>query len=172
MVAKSYTSITTGFQELREIHKEYRTDGISYACVSGGFDPLHNGHVELIRLASALADELIVLINDDKWLMRKKGWVFYPEDVRLEIVQSIKGVSKAFILNDFIDDVHGALEVLRPSFFVNGGDRHPGNTSTAEDEVCKQYNIQTLYFGNKLNSSSDLCHQFYKNYLKVRFRDC
>ena len=90
--------------------------------VSGGFDPVHAGHIRMIREAAQHGD-VIVIANSDDWLWRKKGFVFMEYPRRVEILNAIKGV----ILVDSVDDTDGtvckAIRRLKPTYFANGGDR-------------------------------------------------
>ena len=110
--------------------------------VSGGFDPVHVGHVRMIREASQWG-EVIVVINSDDWLMRKKGYVFMPWEERAEIMGNIKGVKVVTSVNDSDGTVCEALRRHRPSAFANGGDRKKNNTP--EMEVCDDLGIQMLW---------------------------
>ena len=95
--------------------------------VSGGFDPVHVGHVRMIREASQWG-EVIVVINSDDWLMRKKGYVFMPWEERAEIMGNIKGVKVVTSVDDSDGTVCEALTRHRQSAFANGGDRKKNNT--------------------------------------------
>jgi len=124
--------------------------------VSGGFDPVHAGHIRMIRDAAQYGD-VIVVANSDNWLYRKKGFVFMEFSQRVEILNAIKGV----ILVDSVDDTDGtvceAIRRLKPDYFANGGDR--GKNNTPEQAVCEEIGVKLLWGigGNKkLNSSSDL----------------
>tara|TARA_R100000315_G_C5213384_1_gene127047 strand:+ start:304 stop:816 length:513 start_codon:yes stop_codon:yes gene_type:complete len=124
--------------------------------VSGGFDPVHAGHIRMIRDAANFGD-VIVIANSDDWLFRKKGFVFMTFAQRAEILNAIKGV----ILVDSVDDTDGtvceAIRRLKPDFFANGGDR--GKTNTPEQAVCEELNVKLLWGvggDKKLASSSDL----------------
>ena len=124
--------------------------------VSGGFDPVHAGHIRMIRDAANFGD-VIVVANSDQWLFRKKGFVFMTFEQRAEILNAIKGV----ILVDSVDDTDGtvceAIRRLKPDFFANGGDRK--KTNTPEVDVCKELEIKLLWGvggEKKLASSSDL----------------
>ena len=124
--------------------------------VSGGFDPVHAGHIRLIRAAAEHGD-VIIIANSDEWLFRKKGFVFMDFRARAEILNSIKGV----VLVDSVDDSDGtvceAIYRHRPTYFANGGDRKTGNTP--EVSVCEELNINLLWGvggDKKLASSSDL----------------
>lgn len=130
-------------------------------CVSGGFDPIHIGHVRMIQEAAKYG-EVVVILNNDNWLRAKKGFVFMPEVERMEIVAALKGVSKVILTGheEFPKDhsVCFELEYLRPDIFCNGGDRKEGCIPTAEEEVCKRLGIQMLFNvgGGKIQSSSEL----------------
>ena len=124
--------------------------------VSGGFDPVHAGHIRMIRDAANFGD-VIVIANSDQWLFRKKGFVFMTFEQRAEILNAIKGV----ILVDSVDDTDGtvceAIRRLKPDFFANGGDR--GRSNTPEQDVCEELGVKLLWGvggDKKLASSSDL----------------
>ena len=138
----------------REMYKEEEKSPT--VMVSGGFDPVHAGHIRMIRDAANFGD-VIVIANSDDWLYRKKGFVFMTFDQRAEILNAIKGV----ILVDSVDDtdgtVCGAIRRHHPTFFANGGDRR--KTNTPEVDVCKELEIKLLWGvggDKKLASSSDL----------------
>ena len=102
--------------------------------VSGGFDPLHSGHVAYFKSAKEFGDKLIVALNSDQWLIKKKSKFFMPFNERKAIIESIGYVDMVI---DFKDDEVGscidALEkakILFPNdelFFANGGDRNNKN---------------------------------------------
>jgi len=124
--------------------------------VSGGFDPIHAGHIRMIRHAAQFGD-VIVVANSDDWLYRKKGFIFMEWERRVEILNAIKGV----ILVDSVDDSDGtvceAIKRLKPNFFANGGDR--GRSNTPEQTVCEKLGIGLLWSiggDEKLDSSSEL----------------
>ena len=124
--------------------------------VSGGFDPVHAGHIRMIRDAAKHGD-VIVVANSDDWLYRKKGFVFMEWERRVEILNAIKGV----ILVDSVDDSDGtvceAIRRLNPTYFANGGDR--GKANTPEQAVCEEIGVELLWGvggEEKVDSSSDL----------------
>ncbi len=124
--------------------------------VSGGFDPVHVGHIRMIRHAAKYGD-VIVIANSDEWLHRKKGFHFMDFKSRHEILDSIKGV----ILVDSVDDSDGtvcdAIRRHKPTYFANGGDR--GKDNTPEGTLCEELGVQMLWgIGGeeKVESSSDL----------------
>lgn len=110
--------------------------------VSGGFDPVHVGHIRMIREAAEWGD-VIVVINSDDWLKRKEGYVFMPWEERAEIMGNIKGVKIVTNVDDSDGTVCNALRHHKPNAFANGGDRKKNNTP--EMEVCDELGIQMLW---------------------------
>jgi len=123
--------------------------------VSGGFDPIHVGHVRMI-IEAALHGDVIVVANSDEWLFRKKGYTFMGFQERKEILMSIKGVVEVVSVNDADGTVCSALVQYKPDFFANGGDRTDQNTP--EKILCEELGIQMLWNigGQKIQSSSEL----------------
>ena len=141
------------------IHRDMFDDEINErptVMVSGGFDPVHAGHIRMIRHAAEYGN-VIIVANSDDWLFRKKGFIFMEWERRVEILNAIKGV----VLVDSVDDTDGtvceAIRRLRPTYFANGGDR--GRSNTPEQTVCEELGIELLWAiggEEKLDSSSDL----------------
>ncbi len=127
-----------------------------YVMISGGFDPIHVGHVRMIQEAAQYGDGLYVVLNSDDWLLRKKGYVFMPWEERCEIIEAINGVMSVVSVDDRDGTVCEALKRVNPDYFANGGDRKSDNTP--EVQVCKELDIQMLWNigGGKIQSSSDL----------------
>lgn len=124
--------------------------------VSGGFDPVHIGHIRMILEASEYGD-VFVVANSDDWLFRKKGFVFMEFEQRAEILASIKGVVRVSGVDDSDGTVCEAIHRLKPDYFANGGDRQKHNTP--EQTVCDELGVEMLWGiggNNKANSSSDL----------------
>lgn len=129
--------------------------------VSGGFDPIHSGHISYINAAKRKGDKLIVLLNSDKWLIKKKGKFFLPFEERKKILENLKFVDEVI---GFEDDENGSctnglikLKEKFPNdeiFFCNGGDRSKKNIPEMNLEGIK------FIFGvggeKKINSSSDI----------------
>ena len=122
-------------------------------AVSGGFDPVHIGHVRMIRDASRYGD-VLVIINSDEWLMRKKGYVFMPWKERAEIMGNIKGVTVVTSVDDSDGTVCEALIRCKPHAFANGGDRKDKNTP--EMDLCDHIGIEMMWAvgGNSKPQSS------------------
>ncbi len=132
--------------------------------VSGGFDPVHVGHLDMFKEAKDLGDELIVILNNDNWLRLKKGNAFMKEDDRKEIIESLKFVDGVVITshepNTKDISVCRELELLKPDIFANGGDRKEDNIP--EYEVCKRLGIEMVFNvgkKGKIRSSSELVKQ-------------
>lgn len=130
-------------------------------AVSGGFDPLHIGHIRMFQEAKKLGDKLVVILNNDDWLAHKKGFVFMHEGERKEILEAIRGVDEVIITDHKPHDedrsVCRALRQLKPNIFANGGDRHPAGDPVLEVELCKELGIKIVYNvgrGGKVQSSS------------------
>lgn len=124
-------------------------------CVSGGFDPVHIGHLRMIQEAAQYG-QVTVIVNSDEWLMRKKGYIFMPFEERCEIIQGFTGVAETSAVDDNDGTVCEALRRLKPTYFANGGDRKTDNTP--EMDVCEEENISLLWNmgGGKIQSSSTL----------------
>tara|TARA_R100000458_G_C8246717_1_gene224512 strand:+ start:263 stop:697 length:435 start_codon:yes stop_codon:yes gene_type:complete len=132
-------------------------------AVSGGFDPVHIGHIRMIRDASRYGD-IMVIINSDEWLMKKKGYVFMPYKERAEIMGNIKGVTIVTAVDDSDGTVCEALQRHKPDAFANGGDRKIKNTP--EMDVCEKLGIQMMWAiggNNKPQSSSWLVNKLKEN---------
>lgn len=121
---------------------------------SGGFDPVHVGHIRLFREAKTLGDKLVVILNSDDFLLKKKGYVFMPFNERKEILESIKYVDEVVSSVDTDHTVSKTLEKLRPDIFAKGGDRNESNTP--ELTLCRELNIRVVFNvgGGKVQSSS------------------
>jgi len=131
---------------------------------SGGFDPIHSGHISYLRAAKRLGDKLVVGVNSDNWLIRKKGKPFMSLNERLQIIQSIKYVDYTM---KFMDDDDTAKHLLHnvklmwPSdeiIVANGGDRNQENNCEAEvKNITFVFGVGGSY---KMNSSSDILKQW------------
>ena len=124
-------------------------------CVSGGFDPVHIGHLRMIQEASEYG-HVIAIVNSDAWLMRKKGYIFMPFDERCEILEGFAATGETTNVDDKDGTVCEALRRIKPDYFANGGDRKTNNTP--EMDVCEELGIEMLWGvgGGKIQSSSTL----------------
>ena len=128
--------------------------------VSGYFNPIHKGHLEYFNNAKAMADKLLVIVNNDLQRELKGSKEFQKEDERLFIVQNIKAVDKAFISIDEDRTVCASIQKIYSDFgdkyhlgFANGGDQN--NDSIPEVPVCKELGIDLIDgLGDKVQSSS------------------
>jgi cytidyltransferase-like protein len=130
--------------------------------VTGGFDPLHSGHIEYFNSAKQLGDILVVGVNSDEWLTRKKGRPFLPWEERATIVGGLKDVTRVINFDDSDGSAKDAIRKLRAIYpnqmivFANGGDRTKDNIP--EMDLLNEYLHLTFVFGvggeNKKNSSS------------------
>lgn len=110
--------------------------------ISGGFDPIHVGHIRLIREAAEYGD-VIVAMNSDDWIFRQKGFNSIGFNERKEFLMAIKGVLNVVSVCDEDDTVCAALIEHRPTYFANGGDRNENNTP--EKIVCEELGIKMLW---------------------------
>ena len=132
------------------------------SIVSGGFDPVHVGHIELFERARDLSDELWVILNTDEFLTNKKGKPFMTFEERRKILKSLSVVDVVIPCIDKDQTVCKTLKRLKKTtavtntelFFCNGGDRTNGK-NTPEHKVCEEIGIKTIYgLGGKIQSSS------------------
>ena len=135
--------------------------------VSGGFDPIHIGHIRMIQEAKRLGDKLVVVVNNDNWLRKKKGKEFMPEIERKEIIEAIAGVDKVVITGHIKDtkdmSVCEEIKKIKPDIFANGGDRFAENIP--EFKLCNELGIKMVFNvgrGGKVRSSSDLLKEYSK----------
>jgi D-beta-D-heptose 7-phosphate kinase/D-beta-D-heptose 1-phosphate adenosyltransferase len=141
----------------------------TYYIVSGGFDPLHEGHISLIKDAGLRGNGVIVLLNSDAWLCRKKGKNFMGFTTRRAICESLKNVVDVLGFDDSNNSACNGIRKVREKYpadrlvFANGGDRTKENIP--EIEVCKECGVM-VEFGvggeNKANSSSSILKNWNK----------
>ena len=140
-----------------------------FALVSGGFDPVHVGHLRMFQDAKNIANKVILLLNNDEWLTKKKGKPFMNQNQRKEILEEFKSISEVIIQTSSEPSSSVAIEEFvnknpnKSICYCNGGDRS-NIKKIKESEVCKKLKVN-LEFGvggeNKIESSSELT----KNYL-------
>lgn len=116
-------------------------------CTSGGYDPIHPGHITCMVESKVWGDTLVVVVNDDEFLRRKKGKAFQDLDTRCAIVAGIRGVDYVVPFPAPADDstVAEALRAIRPKYFTKGGDRVRGKSMPASEEaVCREFAIEIV----------------------------
>ena len=124
-------------------------------AVSGYFDPLHVGHIELFKMAKELGDKLVVILNNNKQTEMKKGKYFMPANERKKILEELRCVDEVFVSIDEDKSVCKSLEAVKPDIFANGGDRF--NYEVPEVKVCEEFEIEIVDgLGEKIQSSSEL----------------
>jgi D-beta-D-heptose 7-phosphate kinase/D-beta-D-heptose 1-phosphate adenosyltransferase len=139
---------------------------------TGGYDPLHSGHIAYFRAARALGDHLVVGLNSDAWLDRKKGRAFMPFAERAAIVKELACVDEVISFDDSDNTACAAIDHVLSSMgphsrliFANGGDRT--NTTTPEYETYGNRKDVHFAFGvggeDKRNSSSWILNNYYQN---------
>lgn len=122
-------------------------------CVSGYFNPLHIGHLEYFERSKKLGTKLVVIVNNDKQAILKKGSSFMPEHERLYIIRSLSVVDFAVLSIDEDRTVCKTLESIRPDVFTNAGDQT--NENVPEKPICEKLGIKMLDgLGDKIQSSS------------------
>lgn len=127
--------------------------------VGGGFDPCHIGHIRHFKKAKSLTTDaiLIVCVNPDEHMIKKKGYCFMPLRERMEIIKEFRCVDKVVVNIDKDGTCAESLRHYKPDIFAKGGDRVPGNLPQNEIDVCKELGIKIIYgVGGQLNSSSKL----------------
>jgi len=136
--------------------------------VSGGFDPLHIGHVRMFEEAKKLGDKLIVILNNENWLQKKKSSSFMPEKERKEIIKALRCVDDVILTahpkNPSDMSVCAELRKIKPDIFANGGDRKLDNVP--EVAVCEEIGCQMVFGvgrGGKVQSSSWLLAKHAEN---------
>jgi cytidyltransferase-like protein len=141
-------------------------------AVSGGFDPIHIGHVRMFYEAKALGDELVVILNNDNWFGIKGRHLFMPQEERKEIIEALRPVDRVIIsyhkkskkkfgrsTKEY--SVCRELEKLKPNIFANGGDRFKDDVP--EVETCQKIGCKMVFNigeGGKVQSSSWLLGKY------------
>ncbi len=131
-------------------------------AVSGYFNPLHVGHLEMIKKAKKLGDKLIVIVNNDKQVALKGRVPFMSESDRMEIIKALRDVDRVVLAIDDYKLPSGEIPVIkslakiRPNIFANGGDRH-NIINVPEFAICQKLNIKLVDgLGKKIRASSEL----------------
>ena len=136
--------------------------------LSGGFDPVHKGHIRMFKAAKEFPSIVIVGANSDKWLIRKKGSAFMCWEERREILESVRFIDEVCSFNDDDGSACDLIRIVNERFcddencsiaFGNGGDRT--NSNSPEVDYCFDNNIELIWGlgGGKIQSSSDLINR-------------
>ena len=129
--------------------------------VSGGFDPVHKGHIRMFREAANLGHQVIIGLNSDEWLTRKKGKPFMNFNERKEILEAFRYINQVLPFDDsddtacdLIEKVNDMYDTDHKIYFANGGDR--GKDNVPEVDTCKESGVIMLWGvgGGKIQSSS------------------
>ncbi len=142
-------------------------------AVSGYFNPLHVGHLEMIQKAKKLGDKLVVIINNDKQVALKGRVPFMSEKDRMKIIKALRDVDEVVLAIDDYKLSSGEIPVIKtlakvkPNIFANGGDRH-NIVNVPEYDICKKLNIKLVDgLGNKIRASSEMIARAAKARLHV-----
>ena len=138
-------------------------------CVSGGFDPIRKGHLSHLREAKKLGDRLVVILNPDSDLIRKKGYCFQTYEEREAIISDLRYVDSVIRAIDGDGTVAKTLELIRPSIFAKGGDRTPDNMASSEVDVCRKIGCKIIYgIGeSKTDSSQEVVRRLVRKILSI-----
>lgn len=137
---------------------------------SGFFNPLHIGHINLIREAKNLGDFLVVIVNNDEQVKVKGSVPFMPEQERIEIIKALRYADDVVLSVDRDKTVAESLIAIAKKypdaelFFAKGGDRNAGNIPENETMACQKFNIKVIndIGGGKVQSSSWLLNNIKK----------
>ena len=143
------------------------------SLVSGGFDPIHSGHISYFKKAKDLSDYLVVGLNSEEWLTRKKGQYFQSWEERAKIIRHLNMVNAVISWDDEDDSACGAiakcLEIAETVIFANGGDR--GKVNTPEVDKYGDHPRVDFAWGiggdDKMNSSSWILHGYFERQKKL-----
>ena len=143
--------------------------------ITGGFDPIHSGHIDYINHAKKTSDYLVVGINSNEWLINKKGYYFLPWDERSRIIHNLENVDQVIDFNDSdgsaIEAINKCLAFSDKVIFANGGDRGKENTpevSAFTDDKRVQF-LYSVGGSDKKNSSSWILDSFIKEFMDQKF---
>jgi len=143
------------------------------SLVTGGFDPIHSGHISYFKRAKDLSNYLVVGINTEEWLTRKKGQYFQSWKERAEIIRHLDMVDAVISWDDEDDSACGAiakcLEIAETVVFANGGDRGKDNTPEVDEYGDDPRITFTWGIGgdDKMNSSSWILHGYFERQKKL-----
>lgn len=138
------------------ISAKKRSQKLVIVAVSGYFNPLHVGHLDMIKMAKKLGDKLVVIINNDVQVKLKGSVPFMKQADRIKIVKALRDVDEVFLSIDQDKTVCKSLAKIKPAIFVNGGDRKNIN-DVPEFVICQKLHIDMVDgLGKKIRASSEL----------------
>ncbi len=144
------------------IKRKPQTKKLVVVAVSGYFNPLHVGHLEMINMAKKLGDKLVVIVNNDEQVRLKGRVPFMNEQDRMTIIKALKGVDRVFLSIDKYKLSNGEIPIIKslakvkPNIFANGGDRH-NISNVPEYDICQKLNIKMVDgLGKKIRASSEM----------------
>lgn len=157
---------------LHKLKQEYDTELITIktGIISGGFDPITPAHIRYIYGAIRFVDVLLIVVNGDSFLERKKGYFVQSAIDRALIVQSVYGPNNVLIYDEK-DTMEDIITKFKPDFWINGGDRAGSNLSEAETKACEYVgcaNITGVGGDVKTHSSRDVVERLYWNLLSAK----
>lgn len=135
--------------------------------ISGGFDPIHGGHLDYIEGAAKLG-QVFVALNSDAWLIRKKGYYVQDFKTRKRILDAMSKVHWVLSVDDTDGSVCNAIKELKPDIFANGGDRFADNIP--EKKLCDEMGIEMVFNvgGGKADSSSKIALRIYNEMSEIQ----
>lgn len=146
-------------------------------AISGAFDPIHPGHISLMREASKLGDRLVVILKGDGRLRRKKGSCLMNQRDRAEIVRSIRWVDQVYIYDNddpaiHQDDFSEALEVLKPDVYCAGADRESADDLPQVIGALERLGVRVVYGvgGDKIHDSSEILRRYVVDYVTKKIQ--
>jgi D-beta-D-heptose 7-phosphate kinase/D-beta-D-heptose 1-phosphate adenosyltransferase len=149
------------------VRLQNKTNKKKVVMVSGGFDPLHIGHIRYMQEAKKLGDKLVVVLNNDNWFKVKSKPVFMSDKERKEIIEALSCVDEVIISSHpkNTKDISVCKEIakIKPHIFANGGDRFADNIP--EFKLCNDLGIKMVFNvgrGGKVRSSSELLKEYSK----------
>lgn len=157
-------------EQIRANIDPHQLRGHKYYLLSGYFDPIHPGHLAMLDAIPWCGASAIIVVNGDSATRKKKDFSFMSADIRSQIMDHMKKVEYTCVWDE--TDVAGCLEIIRPDFFVNGGDRSDYTTINHKElDVCDNSGIKILYgFGGKDKKySSSWILDEYKNHIITQY---
>jgi D-beta-D-heptose 7-phosphate kinase/D-beta-D-heptose 1-phosphate adenosyltransferase len=150
---------------IRKIKKNQKKKGRKtvVVAVSGYFNPLHVGHLEMIQKARRLGDKLVAIVNNDKQVVLKGRVPFMPEEDRLQIIKALRDVDQVILATDDYRFPNGEVPIIKtlakvkPDIFAKGGDRMMSSGNIPELEICQKLGIKIVDgLGKKIRASSEM----------------